>query len=115
MSSIPWALSGVQLTSANFALSGWGAGSTISAIRGIQTGFVATITAGPGPSVSPTVIFTYPTAYPRAPLSRAKMFGGTGSFADILLSTTTTQGTFTYDGLPVSTKTYQIAFFTVGI
>lgn len=106
---------GTPLIIGNFAFSGWGTGATITAIVGTQMGFYFTMTAGTSPSISPTVTLTFPTAYPNPPLSIPKITGGTGSVADVNVATTITQAVFTYDDLPVATKTYIFAVFELGL
>lgn len=106
--------SGAAVTSGNFVLSGWGAGATLTAVTGVQQRCSITVTAGTGPSVAPTVVFTYPGAYPTYSISIGQMTSGTGILAPIESLSTLTSSTFTYESLPVATRTYVLVFDTVG-
>lgn len=106
--------SGAAVTAGNFALSGWGAGATITAVTGVQQRCSITVTCGTGPSVAPTVTFTYPGAYPLSSLSMAQMIGGTGVITDIGVTSTTTQAVYTLEDLPQATRTYILVLDTVG-
>lgn len=110
-----WAISGTALINGNFGISGWGTGSSISALTGSQTGFYITITAGTTPSVDPTITLTLPIAYAHAPLVLAQMVGGTGAFSDVSVSSAVGLVTLTFLGLPVNGRTYQFAVFEVGL
>ena len=107
--------SGAPVSIGNFAISGWGTGATITNIQGVQERCEITITAGVGPTVAPTVVFTYPGAYASAAWNLSQMIGGTGIIADILSSSTTTAATFTYSGLPLATNTFILVFDTKGV
>lgn len=106
--------SGAAVVPANFALAGWGTGATITNIIGVQQRCQITVTAGVGPVVAPTVTFTYPGPYPNLSISVGQMINGSGSISDLLSLSSTTQTIFTYEGLPVATKTYVFVFDTVG-
>lgn len=106
---------GTPLSSPDFALSGWGTGSTITNILGSDSMFQVTITAGTSPAVDPTIILTFHDgAWPQPPVSESQMVGGTGSTSDINNVATTTTLTLTYTGLPIATSTYIIQAFTIG-
>jgi hypothetical protein len=105
---------GTELTSGNFSFSGWGTGASLTVNSGTQTGFSITITAGTNPSPQPAVTLTFNTGYANPPISIAKMIGGTGIFADILASNTTSQSVLTYGGVPQPAKTYVLNVFVLG-
>jgi hypothetical protein len=110
-----WAISGTALVTGNFAISGWGAGASISALTGSQTGFYITVTAGTAPSIDPTITLTLPIAYMHAPLVIAQMVGGTGAVSDVSVNAAPGLVTLTFLGLPVSGSTYQFAVFELGL
>jgi len=106
---------GTPLSSGDFSLSGWGTGASISSILGSDSAFQITITAGTTPSVDPTFILTYHDgAWPQPPMADVEMSGGTGIVTDISNSSTATQLTAVYLGLPVSGKTYIIDVVVIG-
>ena len=106
---------GTPLVAGDFALSGWGTGATITAVEGTDTMCQLTVTAGTTPSVSPTITLTYHDgAWPKNPLVLADMTGGSGSFSEFAISTSTTQAILTYNGLPVATKTYIATLVSMG-
>jgi hypothetical protein len=106
---------GTPLSSADFSFFGWGTGATISAIEGTDTAFELTITAGTTPSISPTVTLTYHDgSWPKNPMAMAQMVAGSGAVSDFAISTSTTQATIVYDGLPVATKTYTVFVISMG-
>ncbi len=106
--------SGATVGLGNFALAGWGTGATITNITGVQQRCSITVTCGTGPTVAPTVTFTYPGAYPTSSLSMAQMIGGTGVITDIGVATTTTQAVYTLEDLPQATRTYILVLDTTG-
>jgi hypothetical protein len=106
---------GTALTAADFAISGWGTGATITNVEGTDTACQLTVTAGTTPSISPTITLTYHDgAWPKNPMVMSQMVGGSGAVSDFVNSTTTTQAVLTYDGLPVATKTYTVMLLSLG-
>jgi hypothetical protein len=105
---------GIPLVSGNFSFSGWGTGASLNVNSGTQTGFSVTVTAGSAPSIHPTITLTFTVGYSNPPMSLARVTGGTGMFADITVANTLTQSVLTYEGLPVSGKTYTLSVFNLG-
>ena len=71
---------GQPVTSTMLSLStGWGATATISTASGTDQAYRFTVaTAGGGQSGNPTVTFTPPAGWPRAPIGITALTGGTG-------------------------------------
>lgn len=102
---------GTPLVGGNFALSGWGAGASITSVIGSDPAHSYTITAGTAPSIGPTIQLTFADgAWSVAPIVIAQNVGGTGQRSDIDVSVSTATYTLTYNGFPVSGQTY---FFNV--
>ena len=96
---------GIAQTSGNItASSGWGS-PVISAVTGAQRFQFTLTTAGSGQTANPTFSATFATPFNNAaPLCRATMVGGSGTYAPIYsgAATTTATGTFVYQGTPPS-------------
>jgi len=105
---------GTPLSTGNFSFSGWGTGASLVVNSGTQTGFSITLTAGSNPGPQPTITLTFNTGYASPPISIARVIGGTGMFADVLASNTTSQSVLTYGGIPQSGKTYLFNVFVLG-
>lgn len=105
---------GTPLVAGNFSFSRWGTGASLQVNSGTQTGFSITITAGSGPSIQPTITLTFGVGYSNPPMTIARVTGGTGAFSDLTVANTLTQSVLTYDGLPVSGKTYTVSVFNLG-
>lgn len=105
------------VTAGNFAINAaWGAGAAISSVIGTQQRCQLTVTAGAGPSISPSLTFTYPDGpYPLEPGILAKLVGGTGVLAPIVYVPGMSSTAFVYASLPVAGKTYAFVIDTVGI
>lgn len=102
---------------ANFAINpAWGIGAAISAVSGTQRRCLVTVTAGSGPTINPTLTFTYPDgAYPLEPGILAKLVGGTGVFSDLSYVPGMASTVFTYTDLPSFAATYIFSLDTLGI
>lgn len=100
------------LSSSNFALAGWGAAASVSAVRGSDFVHAFTVTADPtyvppSPFVLPTITLTFVDgAHDEAPIVLAQMTGGTGEYADLAISESTTGYVLTYNGVPMPGATY---------
>lgn len=111
---------GTHLTSTNFSTpvsGGWGTGSTITAIRGTDQGWSATITTGTGPTLNPSLTLTFADSswYGNiAPICTPSMNGGTGVQVILTDATTGSNEAITYNGTPVSGLTYVIKDACIG-
>lgn len=108
--------SGTSLVSGDFVLTGWGSGASITAIHGSDMAHRYTITAGTGPSGSPTIQLTYHDGtWTNAPVVIANMSGGTGTISDLGVVQTATTYTLTYQGIPSAAATYVIDVISIGV
>lgn len=106
---------GTTLTSPDFTLTGWGTGATVTAIKGTDTAWTATVTAGTTPTINPTLKLTFHDGpWLTVTSISPQMVGGTGSFTDVSLANTLNDETLTYLDLPVATKTYIFNVITMG-
>lgn len=105
---------GTPLTTGNFSFSGWGSGASLVVNSGTQTGYSITINAGSNPLVQPTITLTFNSGYTNAPITLARMVGGSGMVSDISASNTISQSVLTYGGTPQSGKTYVFNVFVLG-
>jgi hypothetical protein len=106
---------GTPLSASDFGFSGWGAGATISNIKGTDTWCQFTITAGSSPTSAPTVTLAYHDgSWIITPICTALQSAGTGSRTDLAVSATPTNVQITYLGLPVNSQTYTFVIQTVG-
>jgi len=107
---------GAPVTAANFSITGWGAGASISAVSGDQIRCRLTVTAGTAPSISPSVALTFPVPFfPNPPISMAWVTGGSGQYADMANVATNTNIIFIYTDLPAAGKTYILMLDTLGV
>ena len=108
--------SGTSRVAGDFLLTGGGAGATISAIHGSDMAHTYTVTAGTTPSVSPTIRLTFHDgSWGNTPVIQGAITGGTGQVSDVMVTPTPTTYTFTYEGLPVATKTYTFDVICIGV
>src|SRR5229473_477106 len=105
---------GTPLVSGNFSFSGWGTGASLQVNSGTQTGFSITIIAGSSPILQPTVTLTFLVGYSNPPMTIARVTGGNGAFSDLTVANTLSRSVLTYEGLPVSGKTYTLSVFNLG-
>ena len=105
-----------MVTAANFTLTGWGAGASISNVSGDQNRCQLTVTAGTGATISPSVALTFPVPFfPDPPISMAWMVGGTGMASDIANVASNTNTLFIYTDLPLAGRTYTLMLDTLGV
>lgn len=105
------------LTGIYFTLSaGWGSGASVSTIHGSDGAHYFTVTAGSsGFSIAPTITMSFADgAWTFAPIIDIDMMGGTGSFADVGVSSTTTSYTATFYDTPAPGATYIFRAILVG-
>lgn len=108
--------SGTPLQPADFALgAGWGSSAAISAVRGTDSAWQITITAGgSGFALDPPITLTFKDGpWTNVPVCIAKIIGGTGQIYDFDCAPTSTQLVATYLGTPEDGKTYIVAGFAV--
>jgi hypothetical protein len=108
-----YSITGTRQVATNITPStGWGAtgtaGNGVSAVAGQTMNEAFTITAAGSPSTNPTIALTFPTAFWAIPTyCVATQVGGTGAVAQTMTTmVSTTAVTFTWNGTPVSGKTY---------
>lgn len=112
-------LSGTAHVAGDYAASaGWGTTASIGTVSANDShgSFIVT-SAGTGQGANPTVTLTFKQGtWTTAPRVQAWMEGGgTGVLTFITSTSTATTAVFTYQGTPVATFTYQIAFRVVGV
>jgi len=105
---------GIHLVGGNFSFSGWGTGASLQVNSGTQTGFSITIIAGSSPILQPTVTLTFLVGYSNPPMTIARVTSGNGAFSDLTVANTLSRSVLTYEGLPVSGKTYTLSVFNLG-
>jgi hypothetical protein len=107
---------GTPLVSGNFTLSGWGAGATITVV-GKDSAHVITVTAGTAPSTGANVQLTFADgAWNQAPMVFSSVVSNqTGMILPITSASTLTTYTLTFNGLPVSGKTYITNILVCGL
>lgn len=103
------------LVAGSFSIAGWGSGAAVSAVHGSDGAHYFTITAGSSPSTGPTIGLTFVNgAWSFAPIVDIEQMGGTGSFADVSVISTTTSYTATFLDTPLSGNTYIFRAILVG-
>lgn len=99
------------------SLVGWGSGASASAVSGNDVGCFFTITAGTGPSPSPTFVVTFAQTYGTSPtFIGVANFGNGGAAAPALLavSQSASAPTFTFVGTPTGALNYGIQIIVIG-
>jgi hypothetical protein len=106
---------GTTLAPSNFSLTGWGTGASISVI-GKDSAHQITLTAGTSPVQGAQVQLTFADgAWNTAPLIFPTQSGGTGMILPITSTSTTLTYTLTFNGLPISGKTYIANILVAGL
>lgn len=103
------------LVSGNLIISGWGAGASVTNVRGSDAAHTFQVTAGTSPSTAPTITLSFVNGpWSTIPIIIPQMVGGTGTVSDFSLSATTSGYVLTYDGIPVNGLTYIVNVIMFG-
>ena len=108
---------GMALAAGNFALSaGWGSTATVTSVIGTDQAWQITVTSsGTGQAANPTVTLTFKDgAWANAPITISKMTGGLGTVTALTEAPTSTTNLITFQGTPVSGKTYILSSIAMG-
>ena len=106
---------GTALSSGNFALIGWGSGASIS-VTGKDSAHQFTVTAGTAPTQGAQVTLTFADgAWNSAPLIFPTQSGGSGMILPLTSTSTTLTYVLTFNGLPISGKTYTVNVLVCGL
>jgi hypothetical protein len=110
------------LSPANFVLSGWGTGASVTGVSGFDQAARFTVNSGTatGITANPTMTLTFADlAWPNAPVCVASPgppgSPPVGAPAFLSTSTSTTAVTVTYNGSPEASKTYLMQILCMGI
>ena len=107
---------GTLLVPGDFILTGWGAGAVVSVVHGADAAHRLTITAGTGPSSSPTFQLNFKDGpWLFAPVILANMVGGTGVASDLVVVSLAALYDITYIGLPTAGSTYSFDIICMGV